>query len=183
MLCLSTAFCSSDLEKTMFHHFLVHAGFQSSRWLPRDQRIKFQIVLFIFVVLCLTPQFYILTRPKSTRYCEKPLLDNLIAVIVFSFMATGLVVTLTLTDPVPKSIKAAYHTFGVLSFTQGLCTIILTYSAPQCANTTPELYLFSLVFSWACILSTVFFVIRGCLWMIHKTFPSWFRDAHLSAAA
>ncbi|KAL6458320.1 hypothetical protein MHYP_G00335500 [Metynnis hypsauchen] len=113
------------------------------------------------------------------RYCEKPLLNNLIALIVFSFMATGLAVTLTLTDPVPKSIRAAYHTFGVLSFTQGLCTIILTHSAPQCANTTPELYLFSLVLSWACVLSTVFFVIRGCLWMIHRMCPNWFRDASL----
>ncbi|KAL7833051.1 hypothetical protein SRHO_G00300690 [Serrasalmus rhombeus] len=178
MLCTFAA-CSADFRKTMFHHFLVHAAYQTSRWLPRDQRMKFQIVLFIFVVLCLTPQIYILTRPKSTRYCEKPLLNNLIALIVFSFMATGLAVTLTLTDPVPKSIRAAYHTFGVLSFTQGLCTIILTHSAPQCANTTPELYLFSLVLSWACVLSTVFFVIRGCLWMIHRMCPNWFRDASL----
>ncbi|XP_046702750.1 uncharacterized protein LOC124384160 isoform X2 [Silurus meridionalis] len=138
----------------MFHHFLVHAAFQSSRWLPRDQRLKFQIVLFMFVVLFLTPQVYILTRPKSSRYCEKPLLNNLIAFIVFSVVATGLAVTLTLTDPVPKSIKAAYHTFGMLSFTQGLCTIILTFNASQCENTTPELYLFSLVLSWGCIIST-----------------------------
>ncbi|KAK1796437.1 hypothetical protein P4O66_009490, partial [Electrophorus voltai] len=98
----------------MFHHFLVHAAFQSSRWFPRNQRLKL---------------------PKSSRYCDKPLLNNLIALIVFSFMATGgLAVTLTLTDPVPKSIRAAYHTFGVLSFTQGLCTIILTYNAPQCVS-------------------------------------------------
>ncbi|XP_034155601.1 uncharacterized protein LOC117596078 [Pangasianodon hypophthalmus] len=163
----------------MFHHFLLHAAFQSSRWLPRNQRLKFQIVLFIFVVLFLTPQVYILTRPKSSRYCEKPLLNNLIALIVFSVMATGLAVTLTLTDPVPKSIRAAYHTFGVLSFTQGLCTIILTFNAPQCENTTPELYLFSLVLSWACIISTAFFMIRGCLWMFHRKYPNWYRETWL----
>ncbi|XP_058259429.1 uncharacterized protein LOC131361849 [Hemibagrus wyckioides] len=163
----------------MFHHFLVHAAFLSSRWLPRDQRLKFQIVLFIFVVLFLTPQVYILTRPKSSRYCEKPLLNNLISLIVFSVMATGLAVTLTLTDPVPKSIRSAYHTFGLLSFTQGLCTIILTFKAPQCENTTPELYLFSLVFSWACIISTALFMIRGCLWMFHSQCPNWFSETCL----
>ncbi|XP_066522575.1 uncharacterized protein [Hoplias malabaricus] len=139
----------------MFHHFLVHAAFQSSRWLPRDQRMKL---------------------PKSIRYCEKPLLNNLIASIVFSFLATGLAVALTLTDPVPKSVRAVYHTFGVLSFANGLCTIILTHSAPQCAKTTPELYLFSLVFSWACGLSTVFFVIRWFLWTSHRMHPNWFRE-------
>ncbi|XP_062853514.1 uncharacterized protein LOC134316908 [Trichomycterus rosablanca] len=161
----------------MFHHFLVHAAFQSSRRLPPDQRLRFQIVLFIFVVLFLTPQIYVLTRPKSSRFCEKPLLNNLIAIIVFSFMATGLAVTLTLTDPVPKSIRAAYHTFGVLSFTQGLCTIFLTFTAHQCEKTTPELYLVSMVFSWACIISTVFFTVRGFLWMIYRMHPNWFREA------
>ncbi|XP_056112139.1 uncharacterized protein LOC130089080 isoform X2 [Rhinichthys klamathensis goyatoka] len=136
----------------MLHHFLVHAAFQTSRWLPREQRLKFQIVLFVFVVLFLAPQFYILSRPKSSRYCEKPLLNNLIVFIVFSFIATGLAVALTLTDPVPKSIRA---------------------------NTTTELYIFSLVVSWACILSTVFFLVRGGICLIHRLFPHWLRDTSL----
>lgn len=53
---------------------------------------------------------------------------------MISVSAEGLAVTLTLTDPVPKSIRSAYHTFGLLSFTQGLCTIILTFNAPQCVS-------------------------------------------------
>ncbi|KAI4902098.1 hypothetical protein NFI96_013177, partial [Prochilodus magdalenae] len=95
--------------------------------------------------------------PKSTRYCEKPLLSNLIAILVFSFMGTGLAVTLTLTDPVPKSIRAAYHTFGVLSFTQGLCTIILTHSAPQCVSKyhTGAVSLFTGLFMGLCPLYSV----------------------------
>ncbi|KAK9973621.1 hypothetical protein ABG768_024340 [Culter alburnus] len=163
----------------MLHHFLVHAAFQTSRWLPRDQRLKFQIVLFSFVVLFLAPQFYILSRPKSSRYCEKPLLNNLIVFIVFSFIATGLAVALTLTDPVPKSIRVAFHSFGLFAFIQGLCTLILTLTAPQCANTTTELYIFSLVVSWGSILSTVFFLVRGSLCLIHKLFPDWLRDTCL----
>ncbi|XP_073808574.1 uncharacterized protein isoform X3 [Danio rerio] len=154
----------------MLHHFLVHAAFQTSRWLPKDQRLKFQVVLFVFVVLFLTPQFYVLSRPKSSRYCEKPLLNNLIVFIVFSFIAT---------DPVPKTIRAAFHTFGLFSFIEGLCTVILTLTAPQCANTTTELYIFSLVASWACIFSTAFFVVRGGLCLVHKLFPHWLRDACL----
>ncbi|XP_067316356.1 uncharacterized protein [Pseudorasbora parva] len=161
---------------TMLHHFLVHAAFQTSRWLPRDQS---QIVLFIFVTLFLAPQFYILSRPKSSRYCEKPLLNNLIVFIVFSFIATGLAIALTLTDPVPKSIRVAFHSFGLFTFIQGLCTVILTLTAPQCANTTTELYLFSLVVSWACILCTVFFLVRGGLCLIHRLFPHWLIDTCL----
>ncbi|NP_001353333.1 uncharacterized protein isoform X2 [Danio rerio] len=163
----------------MLHHFLVHAAFQTSRWLPKDQRLKFQVVLFVFVVLFLTPQFYVLSRPKSSRYCEKPLLNNLIVFIVFSFIATGLSIAITLTDPVPKTIRAAFHTFGLFSFIEGLCTVILTLTAPQCANTTTELYIFSLVASWACIFSTAFFVVRGGLCLVHKLFPHWLRDACL----
>ncbi|TRY69816.1 hypothetical protein DNTS_000593 [Danionella cerebrum] len=135
-----------------------------------------QVVLFIFVVLFLAPQFYVLSRPKSSRFCEKPLLENLIAFIVFSFIATGLAVAVTLTDPVPKSIKAAFHTFGLFSFIQGLCTAILTLNAPQCANTTTELYILSLVVTWACIFSTAFFVVRGALCLIHQLFPHWLSD-------
>ncbi|XP_052414256.1 uncharacterized protein LOC127959243 [Carassius gibelio] len=165
----------------MLHQFLVHAAFQTSRWLPRHQRLKCQIVLFIFVVIFLAPQFYVLSRPKTSRYCEKPLLNNLIAFIVFSFLATGLAVALTLTDPVPKSIRVAFHSFGLFTFIQGLCTVILTLSAPQCAKTTTELYIFSLVVSWACILSTAFFLVRGGLCLIHILFPHWLRDTCLWA--
>lgn len=52
----------------------------------------------------------------------------------FFLSAEGLAVILTLTDPVPKSIRSAYHTFGLLSFTQGLCTITLTFRAPECVS-------------------------------------------------
>ncbi|XP_039503130.1 uncharacterized protein LOC120459760 [Pimephales promelas] len=116
----------------MLHHFLVHTAFQTSRWLPREQRLKL-----------------------------------------------GLAVALTLTDPVPKSIRVAFHSFGLFAFMHGLCTFIFTMTAPQCVNTTTELYIFSLVVSWACILSTVFFLVRGGLCLIHRLFPHWLRDTSL----
>ncbi|XP_063072357.1 uncharacterized protein LOC134463031 [Engraulis encrasicolus] len=163
----------------MFHHFLAYAAFHASRWLPRAQRLRFQVILVTFAVVVVTPQLYVLTRPRSSRYCQQPLLNNLIAFIILSFMATGFAVALSLLDPVPESFRVAFHLFGVVSFTQGLCTTLLTLQAADCAWTTTELYYLSLVLSWACILSAVFYLVRGCLWVISKLWPNWVKDMRL----
>ncbi|KAL2090615.1 hypothetical protein ACEWY4_012878 [Coilia grayii] len=168
----------------MFHHFLAYAAFHASRWLPRAQRLRFQIILVIFVVVVLAPQLYVLTRqvqvfismPRSSRYCQQPLLSNLIAFIILSFIATGFAVALTLMDPVPASFRVAFHLFGVVSFTQGLCTTLFTLQAADCAWTTTELYYLSLVLSWACILSAVFYMFRGCFWFVGKMWPNWVKE-------
>ncbi|XP_034143397.1 uncharacterized protein LOC117592947 [Esox lucius] len=149
----------------MLHYALVYVAYHTSRWLPRDQRLKYQIINAIFVALVLFPQLYVLTRPKSSRFCHQPLLNNLTAFIVLSFMATGFAVTFTLMDPVPQRFRAAYHAFGLLSFGQGLCTMALTLTAQQCVKTTPELYYLSSILSLACILSTAFFLMKGGLWV------------------
>ncbi|CAB1314654.1 unnamed protein product [Coregonus sp. 'balchen'] len=138
---------SSKSMLTMLHYALVNMAYHTSRWLPRDQRLKL---------------------PKSSRYCQQPLLNNLTAFIVLSFMAT---VTFTLIDPVPQCFRAAYHGFGLVSFGQGLCTIALTLTAQQCAKTTPELYYLSLILSLACILSTAFFLVKGGLWVTTNRLP------------
>ncbi|KAL0978725.1 hypothetical protein UPYG_G00174350 [Umbra pygmaea] len=130
-----------------------------------------QIVNGIFVALVLIPQLYVLTRPKSSRFCQQPLLNNLTACIALSFMATGFAVTFTLIDPVPQSFKAAYHGFGLVSFGQGLCTIVLTLKAKQCVETTPELYYLSLVLSLCCILTTVFVLVKGGVWIVTHRLP------------
>lgn len=57
-----------------------------------------------------------------------------ILIISPSLAVEGLAVALTLTDPVPKSIRVAFHSFGLFAFIQGLCTVILTLSAPQCVS-------------------------------------------------
>ncbi|XP_041945868.1 uncharacterized protein LOC121707401 [Alosa sapidissima] len=160
----------------MFHYFVAYTAFLCSRWLPRDQRLRFQIILVTFVVVLLTPQLYVLTRPRSSRYCQQPILNNLIVFIIFSFIATGFSVALTLLDPVPQSFIVAFHLFGVLSFAHGLCTTLLTLLATDCAWTTTELYYLSLVLSWACILSTGFFMARASLWLISKMWPSWVKE-------
>ncbi|KAL6111990.1 uncharacterized protein ACO6RY_08844 [Pungitius sinensis] len=149
----------------MFLYMLIFMAYHSSRWIPRKQRVKFQIVNAVFVALVLVPQFYVMGRPKSSRYCRQPLLNNLSASIALSFIASGLSVLLTLMDPVPQSLWATYHVFGLLTCGQGLCTAILTLTAAACARTTPELYYASLSLTAASILSTGFFVVRAGLWL------------------
>ncbi|KAM8757192.1 uncharacterized protein AB9X84_010132 [Acanthopagrus schlegelii] len=152
----------------MFLYMLIYMAYQSSRWIPRSQRLKFQIVNAVFTVLVLAPQFYVLGRPKSSRYCRLPLLNNLSASIALSFIASGFSVVFTLIDPVPQSLWASYHVFGLLSCGHGLCTTILTLTAAACVKTTPELYYMSLILTVASIFSTGFFMVRGGLRLTNR---------------
>ncbi|XP_075967246.1 uncharacterized protein LOC142970711 [Anarhichas minor] len=112
--------------------------------------------------------FYVMGRPTSSRYCRQPLLNNLSASIALSFVASGFSVIFTVVDPVPQSLWASYHVFGLLTCGQGLCTAILTLTAAACARTTPELYYISLILTAASIFSTGVFMVRGGLWLTHR---------------
>nr|XP_046239416.1 uncharacterized protein LOC124056233 [Scatophagus argus] len=152
----------------MFLYMLVFLAYHSSRWIPRNQRLKFQVVNAGFTAIVLVPQLYIMGRPKSSRYCRQPLLNNLSASIALSFIAAGFSVIFTLIEPVPQSLWASYHVFGLLTCGQGLCTAILTLTAAACVKTTPELYYMSLVFTVASVFSTGFFMVRGGLWLTNR---------------
>ncbi|XP_074501170.1 uncharacterized protein LOC141773237 [Sebastes fasciatus] len=152
----------------MFLYMLIFMAYHSSRWIPKNQRLKFQIVNAVFAALVLVPQLYVMGRPTSSRYCRQPLLNNLSASIALSFVASGFSVIFTLIDPVPQSLWASYHVFGLLTCGQGLCTAILTLRAAACAKTTPELYYMSLILTVASIFSTGFFLVRGRLWLTNR---------------
>ncbi|XP_040926678.1 uncharacterized protein LOC121202233 [Betta splendens] len=152
----------------MFLYVLVYAAYHSSRWLPRNQRLKFQLVNAVFTAIVLAPQLYVMGRPKSSRYCRQPLLNSLSASVALSFIASGFSVILTLLEPVPQSLWASYHVFGLLSFGHGLCTVILTLMATACAKTTLELYYTSLLLTVASIVSTAFFMVRGGMWLTNN---------------
>ncbi|XP_036386608.1 uncharacterized protein LOC118778917 [Megalops cyprinoides] len=100
----------------MLHYCLVHTAYHLSRRLPKHRRLKL---------------------PRSSRYCQQPLLNNLACFIMLSLVATGFAVVVTLLDPVPQSFKAAFHVFGVVSFTEGLCTTALTATAANCLAAAP----------------------------------------------
>ncbi|XP_042078992.1 uncharacterized protein LOC121814898 [Haplochromis burtoni] len=152
----------------MFLYLLVFMAYHSSRWIPKNQRLRFQLLNVLFITIVLAPQFYVMGRPKSSRYCRQPLLNNLSASVALSLMASGFAVIFTLTDPVHQSLWAAYHVFGLLSCGQGLCTTILTLTAAACAKTTPELYYMSLVLTVVSAISTGFFMVRGGLWLTNR---------------
>ncbi|XP_035007711.1 uncharacterized protein LOC124851082 isoform X2 [Hippoglossus stenolepis] len=146
----------------------VFMAYHGSRWIPRSKRLRFQLLNAGFTAIVLAPQFYVLARPKSSRYCRQPLLNNLSASVALSFIASGFSVIFTLLDPVPQSLWASYHVFGLLSCGQGLCTTILTLTATACAKTTPELYYMSLILTVASIFSTGFFTVRGGRWLSNR---------------
>ncbi|XP_054640178.1 uncharacterized protein LOC129186191 [Dunckerocampus dactyliophorus] len=73
----------------MFLYVLVLMAFHSSRWMPRNQRLKFQIINVAFTSLVVVPQLYVIARPKSSRYCKQPLVNNLSASIALSLIASG----------------------------------------------------------------------------------------------
>ncbi|XP_045932328.1 uncharacterized protein LOC123987444 isoform X3 [Micropterus dolomieu] len=137
----------SECATSMFLYMLIFMAYHGSRWMPRNQRLKL---------------------PKSSRYCRQPLLNNLSASIAFSFVASGFSVIFTLIDPVPQSLWASYHVFGLLTCGHGLCTAILTLTAAACAKTTPELYYMSLILTALSIFSTGFFAVRGGLWLTNR---------------
>ncbi|XP_074524896.1 uncharacterized protein LOC141789392 [Halichoeres trimaculatus] len=124
----------------MFLYMLIFLAYHSSRWIQRSKRLKFQIVNVVFTVLVLGPQFYVIGRPKSSRYCSQPLLSNLSASIALSFIAAGFSVIFTVIDPVPQSLWAALHVFGLLTCGHGLCTTVLTLTAASCVRNRLKYY-------------------------------------------
>ncbi|XP_051933101.1 uncharacterized protein LOC127608186 [Hippocampus zosterae] len=152
----------------MFFYLLILIAYRSSRWIPRNQRLKFQIVNAVFTALVVFPQVYVIARPASARYCKQPLLNSLAASIGLSLVASGFSVVFTLIDLVPQGLWASYHMFGLLSFGHGLCCAILTLTATACARTTPELYHMSLFITVASILSTGALAVKGRLWLTKR---------------
>ncbi|XP_037535730.1 uncharacterized protein LOC119412765 [Nematolebias whitei] len=152
----------------MLHYMLVFMAYHSSRWIPPGQRLKFQVVNAVFIVVVLAPQVFVMGRPKSSRYCRQPLLNNLAISVALSIIASGFSVIFTLMDPVCQSLWAAYHVFGLLSCGHGLSSAILTLTATACAKTTPELYYTSVALTVASTLCTVFFAVRGGLWLTKR---------------
>ncbi|XP_037831175.1 uncharacterized protein LOC119616964 isoform X2 [Kryptolebias marmoratus] len=162
----------------MLHYMLVFMAYHSSRRIPLNQRLKFQVVNAVFIVAVLAPQLFVMGR--------QPLLNNLAISVALSIVASGFSVIFTLMDLVHQSLWAAYHVFGLLSCAHGLSTAILTLTAAPCqwasimkgkratsvilysylqAKTTPELYYMSVVLTVASTFSTGFFAVRGGLWL------------------
>ncbi|KAI4578267.1 hypothetical protein MJG53_011122 [Ovis ammon polii x Ovis aries] len=138
----------------MIHFCLAHSAYRLHCWLPRSHQLRLQVTVFLFAITILTLQFYVLLRPRSSRYCSQPLLTNLVSNIIFTFFTVGFTVLLIRMEPVPQALKRMFSVFGVGSFIEGVCTIVLTFLATDCAKTTPELYYLSALLSVSSLVST-----------------------------
>ncbi|XP_077385011.1 uncharacterized protein LOC144023429 [Festucalex cinctus] len=152
----------------MFLYLLILVAYHSSRWIPRNQRLKFQIINAVFTALVVVPQLYVIARPTSARYCKQPLLNSLTASVGLSLVASGFSVVFTLIELIPQGLWASCHAFGLLSLGHGVCCATLTLTAATCATTTPELYHMSLFITVASILSTGVLAVKGGLWLTNR---------------
>ncbi|XP_029332263.1 uncharacterized protein LOC115030877 [Mus caroli] len=154
----------------MIHFCLVHTAYHLHCWLPRSHRLS-QVTVLLLGISTLTLQFYVLLRPRSSRFCSQPLLANLVGSMVFTLLTLGLFVLLTQTELAPLALRTALVVFGVASFGEGVCSGLLTLLASDCEKTTPELYYVSVVLSVGSLVSTVLFSGMGLIWLSKVTCP------------
>ncbi|XP_075045776.1 uncharacterized protein LOC142106691 [Mixophyes fleayi] len=137
-------------------------------WSETSRRL---VTVAVSGVALTVPEVYVLLRPSSSRFCSQPLLDNLICNIGFTLFTTAFSLILVLLDPLPRWLRVLFHTFGAASFVEGICTVLTTSLARECAVNTPALYCLSVVFSALNILSTGFFLLVGPFWLLNARCP------------
>lgn len=151
----------------MWQYFWSHAAYHLTRWFPRNNRIKIRILILIFTLAVLFPQFFVLTRDHSVRYCGQHLFDMLIASIIFTFFMIGFTFLFTLMDPVPREVKLAFHVFGLITFVFGVILTVFTAQADECRVNTEELYYLSLAIAVFSCISAAFFIVMIPFWIIN----------------
>ncbi|KAF6109858.1 hypothetical protein HJG60_011049 [Phyllostomus discolor] len=149
----------------MIHFCLAHSAYHAHRALPPSHRRRLRVTVSLLGIAALLLQFYVLLRPSSSQYCSQPLLNNLVGSIVFTYFTIGFSVLLTHMEPAPRALKRMFSVFGVGSFGEGVCTVVLTALAADCEKTTPELYYLSVLLSGSSVVSTVLFSGQGLLWL------------------
>ncbi|KAK2184092.1 hypothetical protein NP493_283g04011 [Ridgeia piscesae] len=144
-----------------------HSVYHLTRWFPRNNRLKIRIVMMIFTIALLIPQFFVLAEPHTERFCGQHLFEFLVVSIVYTFCMIGFSFIFSLMDPVPWEVKFAFHIFGVITFVTGIVFTFFTSMAAECKVTTPELYYFSLAAVVITVVSLVFFAIVLPFWVIN----------------
>ncbi|NP_001353350.1 uncharacterized protein LOC113391336 [Pan troglodytes] len=137
----------------MIHFCLAHTAYRLHCWLLRTHQLR---LLLTF-------------RPRSSQYCSQSLLYNLVSNTIFTFFTIGFTVRFVQMEPLPRALKWMFSAFGVGSFSEGVCTMVLTVLATDCEETTPELYYLSVLLSVSSLTSTVLFSGLGLIWRARVT--------------
>ncbi|XP_022099949.1 uncharacterized protein LOC110984260 [Acanthaster planci] len=156
----------------MWWYSFSHVVFHFIRWFPKSNRMKIRVIIVLFAFALLFPQFFVLTREHSSRYCGQHLFDQLIVSIVFTFCMIGFTIIFSMMDPVPFEVKVVFHIFGGICFIFGTVLTVFTALAIECQTNTVELYYMSLSSVVLCLLSMVFFVLMIPFWLINHFFPN-----------
>ncbi|XP_078186459.1 uncharacterized protein LOC144576930 [Callithrix jacchus] len=137
----------------MIHFCLAHTAYCLHCWLLRTHQLR------------LVRTF----RPRSSRYCSQPLLYCLVGNIIFTFFTIGFTVLFVQMQPVPQALKGIFSAFAVGSFSEGVCTVVLTLLATDSEKTTPELSYLSVLLSVSSLASSVLFSGLGLIWLVRVT--------------
>lgn len=154
----------------MWHYWWAHFSYHLVRWFPRDNRKKINVVLAIFTIGLLVPQFIVLAHKHSTRWCPAHLFELLIVSIVFTFICLGFCFLFMIMNPVPRPVKVAFHIFGIVCFVETLVHIgYATSNAAKedCKSSTVALYYISYAFTWIGAASLVFIFLMVPFWVIN----------------
>ncbi|XP_032232373.1 uncharacterized protein LOC116614909 [Nematostella vectensis] len=155
----------------MWFYFLSHVAYHFTRWFPKDNRTVVRIVVILWSLLFLVPQVYVILLPRSSKFCDQPLLSISVACVVFTFAMIAFSFLFTMMEPVPWQLKIAFHFFGFGSLLMGLVLFASTLDAETCVLYTPELFYLCMSFGIFAILSSGFILLMLPFWLVNYLWP------------
>ncbi|XP_044173177.1 uncharacterized protein LOC114968126 isoform X2 [Acropora millepora] len=138
----------------MWYYFVAHCAYHFTRWFPKDSRGAVRLSVLLMSFAFVIPQIYVIQLPRSSRFCDEPLLNITVAGIVFTFAMIAFTFLFAMMEPVPWQLKIAFHFFGFGSLILGMVLFASTLASEACSNFTPELYYLCLSLGIFAVLST-----------------------------
>lgn len=120
---------------------------KSSRYCRQPLLINLTAFLALSIIASGTVEKQCATLHMSNLYESINIYGRLDFGFTYGTVSIGFSVLLTVLEPLPPSLRAAYHVFGLLSFVQGLCTTIFTLTATSCVSQASECHSNALSFS------------------------------------
>lgn len=155
----------------MWYYFIAHVVYHFTRWFPKDQRFGVRMFSIFISGLFLIPQFIVLVKPSSDRYCDQPLLNLLVASLGMTLAMIAFSFLFTMMEPVPWKLRIGFHFFGFFSLLVGLIQFGITLDSHECDVTTPSLYVLSLSFGILAFVTALFICMIAPFWFVNYFWP------------